>query len=210
MFATTSRGGLIHNSTMMNMENYPMPPSHYLVIDFEATCCDQGSVPREQMEIIEIGAVMVAADDYRIEDEFQRFIRPVRHPKLSPFCKQLTSIQQEDVDNAPSFKAFVAAFKSWLYQYQNFAFCSWGDYDLKQLRQDCLYHHIPNPVTAPHLNVKRLLAARHQLAKKPGLGEAIRLAGLRFEGTAHRGIDDARNIARLLPYIFGELPLCNK
>jgi inhibitor of KinA sporulation pathway (predicted exonuclease) len=28
--------------------------------------------------------------------------------------------------------------------------------------------------------------------------------GLTFEGTAHRGIDDARNMARLLPWIFGD------
>jgi inhibitor of KinA sporulation pathway (predicted exonuclease) len=27
--------------------------------------------------------------------------------------------------------------------------------------------------------------------------------GLRFEGTQHRAIDDARNIARLLPHVLG-------
>jgi len=52
--------------------------------------------------------------------------------------------------------------------------------------------------------VKRLLAERQGLPKKPGLGEAVQLAGLEFTGTHHRGIDDARNIARLLPYVFGE------
>ena len=31
----------------------------------------------------------------------------------------------------------------------------------------------------------------------------MKMAGLQFEGTAHRGIDDARNIARLLPLIVG-------
>lgn len=78
---------------------------------------------------------------------------------------------------------------------------------MKQLHQDCAFHQVPYPISAAHANVKRLMAERQQLSKKPGLGEAIRLAGMKFEGAHHRGIDDARNIARLLPYIFGETRL---
>lgn len=36
--------------------------AHYLVIDFEATCCDRGMVPRHTMAIIEFGVVMADAD----------------------------------------------------------------------------------------------------------------------------------------------------
>lgn len=186
----------------MQNQHTPRAFQHYLVIDFEATCCDNGSVPRHQMEIIEIGAVMVEAHGLRIVDEFQSFIRPVRHPQLTDFCTRLTSIRQRQVDTAPAFGEFVAAFKPWLYQYSEFAFCSWGDYDFKQLQQDCDFHGRPNPITAPHLNVKRLFTERRGLTKKPGLGEAVRQVGLQFAGTHHRGIDDARNIASLLPYIF--------
>jgi inhibitor of KinA sporulation pathway (predicted exonuclease) len=39
------------------------------------------------------------------------------------------------------------------------------------------------------------------LSKKPGLGQALRVAGLEFEWRPHRAIDDARNAARLLPHI---------
>lgn len=34
---------------------------HDLVIDFEATCCDLGTVPRNEMEIIEFGATKIDA-----------------------------------------------------------------------------------------------------------------------------------------------------
>lgn len=182
-------------------------PNNYLVIDFEATCCDRGTVPRDHMEIIEIGAVMVKADGFQVVDEFQCFIRPVRHPRLTAFCTKLTSIQQADVDHAPEFKEAIATFKAWLYQYSDFVFCSWGDYDLKQLLQDCDFHKVPYPISASHFNVKRLLTERQGLAKKPGLGQAVQLAGLEFSGTHHRGIDDARNIARLVPYAFGDARL---
>ncbi len=183
------------------------PPDHYLIIDFEATYCDEGTVPREQMEIIEVGAVMVEASTLRAIDEFQVFIRPVRHPEFTAFCTRLTSIRQQDVDSAPGFAEAMSRFKDWLYRYGNFVFCSWGDYDMKQLKQDCNFHRLPNPIGAPHLNLKRVVAERQQLAKKPGLGDAVRMAGLQFQGNHHRGIDDARNIARLLPYAFGEARL---
>ena len=181
--------------------------AHYLVIDFEATCCDRGTVPRHAMEIIEFGAVMVDAVEFRIVDEFQSFLHPVRHPALTGFCTQLTSIAQADVDAAPSFPECIAAFEAWLSHYRDFAFCSWGDYDRTQLQQDCDFHRIANPITAPHRNIKRLFSERQQRAKTYGLSGAVRAAGLRFAGTQHRGIDDARNIARLLPFVFGDARL---
>jgi inhibitor of KinA sporulation pathway (predicted exonuclease) len=193
--------GLSHRYLALNNKKN-MKTNYYLVIDFEATCCDQGSVPREQMEIIEFGAVMVEARHFQVVSEFQRFVRPVRHPVLTSFCTELTSIQQHDVDSAPLFKDVAAQVKKWLYQYQGFVFCSWGDYDRKQLQQDCAFHRIPNPIGAPHINLKPLMSERFNLSKKLGLGQAIRHAGLEFSGTAHRGIDDARNIARLLPFLF--------
>ena len=176
--------------------------AHYLVIDFEATCCDRGTVPRHAMEIIEFGVVMTDAD-FRVVDEFQSFVKPVRHPVLTAFCTHLTSIRQQDIDAAPTFPDCVAAFKSWLHAYAGVAFCSWGDYDRNQLQQDCDFHRIPNPVSAPHRNVKRLFSERQGLKKTYGLAEAVARSGLPFLGTHHRGIDDARNIASLLPFVFG-------
>ncbi|MBW8808955.1 MAG: exonuclease domain-containing protein [Lysobacter sp.] len=182
-------------------------PAHYLLIDFEATCADDQSLPRTQMEIIEIGAVMVETQTLSVIDEFQSFVRPVRHPRLTGFCTRLTSIRQADVDAAPSFAQMLEAFKPWLYQYRDFVWGSWGDYDLHQLQQDCDFHRLPNPIGAPHRNIKQAFAQAQGLAKKPGLGGAIGMAGLTFAGTHHRGIDDARNIARLMPYALGRATL---
>ena len=57
--------------TEPNLSKY----KHILVVDLEATCCDLQSIPRHQMETIEIGAVMVSTDSLMIVDEFQTFIR---------------------------------------------------------------------------------------------------------------------------------------
>jgi len=33
--------------------------SYFLIVDLEATCSDDGTIPSQEMEIIEIGAVML-------------------------------------------------------------------------------------------------------------------------------------------------------
>jgi inhibitor of KinA sporulation pathway (predicted exonuclease) len=39
------------------------------------------------------------------------------------------------------------------------------------------------------------------------MAEALQIAGLPLEGTHHGGIDDARNIAKMLPYILSRKKL---
>lgn len=172
-----------------------------LIIDLEATCCDQGSVPREEMEIIEIGAVMMDSRSFVVVGEFQRFVRPVRHPVLTLFCRELTRIAQSEVDAAAGFSEVMAALGTWMAGYEDFLFCSWGDYDRKQFQQDCTYHQVEYPFGPHHTNLKaeftRLTGARRQ----PGLSEALKKLGLTFDGQPHRGLDDARNIARIVRYL---------
>lgn len=174
----------------------------YIIVDFEATCCDQNSFPREEMEIIEIGAVALRGKSSEIVDEFQGFVRPVRNGQLTPFCRELTSITQDDVDGAHTFPEVIAAFRRWLDQFENPLFCSWGNYDKKQLHQDCNFHAVSYPFNGPHINIKEQFAKYHNLRRGVGLGRALRIADISFIGTAHRGIDDARNMARLAEYCF--------
>lgn len=187
-------------------ESIEPQPQHYLLIDFEATCADDGSVPRHQMEIIEIGAVMVDAASLAVVGEFQSFVRPVRHPRLTAFCTRLTSIAQADIDAAPGFGEAAAALKAWRGGFAEPVWGSWGDYDRNQLQQDCTFHRVADPVGAPHRNIKRLFAQREGSGRRFGLDAGVKRVGLAFAGTHHRGIDDARNIARLLPYALGRAP----
>ena len=75
-----------------------------LVIDLEATCDDADGLPASDMEIIEIGAVWATVEG-SVLDTFQALVRPVVRPQLTPFCRQLTNIQQADVDGAELFPA---------------------------------------------------------------------------------------------------------
>jgi inhibitor of KinA sporulation pathway (predicted exonuclease) len=178
-------------------------PRHYLVIDLEATCDQPASFPRSECEIIEIGAVVVEARQLQPVDEFQTFIRPVRHPRLTAFCTELTSITQADVDSAPTFPQAVGALGAFLADYRPLLFCSWGAYDRNQLRHDAAHHRVRLPLGSDHLNLKQAFSDRLGTRKRFGMRGALRRAGLPLEGTHHRGIDDARNIAKLLPWCLG-------
>ena len=85
-----------------------------LICDLEATCCNDNSFSHEEMEIIEIGVVAVNNANGEIESEFQSFVRPVRHPTLTEVCRNLTTIRQEEVDQASAFPEVFAAFMSWV------------------------------------------------------------------------------------------------
>jgi 3'-5' exoribonuclease 1 len=190
---------------MSNFKDNCFRFDYFLVIDLEATCCDMKSIPSKEMEIIEIGAVMVRGNDLNIVAEFQTFIKPARHPTLTLFCTELTSITQNLVDTARSFSEEIASLRDWLSDYQNVVFCSWGDYDRKQFIIDATYHQIelPYPIPNRHLNFKQLFTNNQNLKKKYGMKGALELAEIPLVGTHHRGIDDARNIAKLIPYILG-------
>ena len=70
--------------------------------------------------------------------------------------------------------------------------------------QDCRYHQIAFPFPLTAINLKAEFSLRLGQRRRWGLAEALGRAGLSLDGTHHRGIDDARNISRLLPFILGE------
>ena len=84
----------------------------FIILDLEATCTDNRNIYFDN-EVIEIGAVKI--ENKQVIDEFQSFVRPVVNTELTEFCKNLTSINQSDVDNAEIFPNVLDNFLSWCY-----------------------------------------------------------------------------------------------
>ncbi len=174
----------------------------YLVVDLEATCCDRRTLPYVKREIIEIGAVMLNRD-LQVVSEFQRFVKPTIDSQLTPFCMQLTSITQEIVDDAPNYPEAIGDFSQWVAAYPKFVFCAWGDFDRRQIRYECKRHGLVNPIQTTCLNLRTMFGRSQDLPGLFNLNESLKMANLEFTGVPHRGIDDARNIAKLLPFCLG-------
>jgi len=176
-----------------------------LVIDLEATCSNDGSIPSDEMEIIEIGACW-AEQNGVIVDRFQSFVRPAERSVLTEFCSKLTGIQQRDIDAAPIFAVAAEALKVFIdaYTEPSTVWMSWGAYDRKQIELEVARHAVPSPILLPHINAKKQFAKQQRIGKEVGMSRALVMCRLDFIGTHHRALDDAINIARLLPWVLGE------
>jgi 3'-5' exoribonuclease 1 len=169
---------------------------NYIIIDLEATCW-KNVMDFTKMEIIEIGAVKLALDTLEILGEFPRFVRPLDNPLLSDFCAKLTTITQQDVDEAETFDVVFPELLEWIGD-EDYKIVSWGNYDMKQFVIDCQRHNmkLPERFEQEHINLKKEFAKLKQ-RRPTGMKHALRSLGIPLTGTHHRGIDDARNIAKI-------------
>ncbi|MGW2589280.1 exonuclease domain-containing protein [Streptomyces sp. NPDC001515] len=173
-------------------------PGHGLlnVVDIEATCWEGQPPPGAVSEIIEIGLTVV---DLRAGKRLARhrvLVRPARS-SVSAFCTELTGLTPAEVATGLPFAEACrvlaaehgAGVRPW---------ASWGDYDRKQFERQCRATGTPYPFGRRHTNAKIPFTAAHGLRKRPGMAEALRIAGLPLEGRHHSGADDAWNIAALV------------
>jgi len=167
---------------------------NYIIFDLEATCWTDSK--GRQNETIEIGAVLINKKK-EIVKEFEKFIKPKVNPELSDFCKELTSISQENVDNADSFDVVIEEFKNWINIDEKYILCSWGKYDKKQFTVDSELHNLPVKWLKHHISIKHQYYKFKKLKRPVGMMQALRFENLSLDGIHHRGIDDARNIAKI-------------
>lgn len=221
-----------------------MPYRYAIVLDFEATCVEMGAP--DPQEIIEFPSVLVDLTTGEVVDEFEAFVRPLHHPTLSPFCRELTSIRQTDVDEAEPFVSVFARHQAWLAEHgidvnapeprafapeepdltpaadlahmandahtadaevaaghalgRGAVIVTCGDWDLLQM--------LPKQVRTAELTSLPLLYSRWLNIKVPfkalfgparvGMARMLKALDLPLIGHHHRGIDDSRNIARIL------------
>ena len=166
-----------------------------LIVDLEATCCDDKSIKRCDTEIIEIGAVRTNLN-YEIIDKMSVFVKPTKHG-ITPFCTELTSITQEMVDDGVTLEEGLKMVKDRLWT-PDTLFCSWGYYDRNQIKMECEQKNIEYPFDDLHENIKLVVKEKLGLKQKKSLPEILEILGLEFEGNYHRGIDDALNMVKIM------------
>lgn len=168
-----------------------------LVIDVESTCWEPPEVqPKNEIsEIIEIGIAVVNIDTLLIERNDSIIVQPQRS-KVSKFCTKLTTLTQEMVDKGISYQEAMSVLRN-EYNSDNKVFVSWGDYDRKMFERNCNDYGVKYPFGPRHMNLKNSFALLNQLDKEAGLDTALDYLDMKLEGTHHRGVDDARNIAKI-------------
>jgi inhibitor of KinA sporulation pathway (predicted exonuclease) len=168
-----------------------------VVVDIEATCWEVKTPENMTSDIIEIGICLLDVQTGEITANTGIIVKPERST-VSPFCTELTTITQEMVDSQGiPFKEACRLLRK-EYDTQSRPWASFGAYDAKQFQKQCTALDIGYPFGPSHINVKTLFALRNKLTREVGMAGALELLQIPLEGTHHRGVDDAKNIAKIL------------
>ncbi|MFC1439680.1 3'-5' exonuclease [Streptacidiphilus sp. N1-10] len=166
------------------------------VVDVEATCWDGEPPTGAVSEIIEIGLTVVDLARGERVGRHRVLVRPTRST-VSSFCSELTGLTQAEVDTGVAFadacRLLATEHEAWARPW-----ASWGDYDRHQFTRQCSTTGTGYPFGRRHTNAKLVFTEAHGLRKRPGMAQALQIAGLPLEGRHHRGEDDAWNIAALV------------
>ncbi|KAJ7063100.1 ribonuclease H-like domain-containing protein, partial [Mycena amicta] len=200
------------------------PYDAFLVADFEATC-QQGKNFDYANEIIEFPVFLMRwkdknggkASQLEVAAEFHSFVRPSWQPKLSKFCMDLTGITQGEVDVAPEFSTVLRSLRAFLVEQGviektgkhrlKFCWCTDGPWDIAHfIVKQCFISQVPVPewLAGDVLDVRQLVrlhtASRSDRpAGTLNIPTQLTALGLApFLGRQHRGVDDARNLGRIL------------
>ncbi|XP_014468220.1 PREDICTED: ERI1 exoribonuclease 3 [Dinoponera quadriceps] len=176
---------------------------YLLVMDFEATC-EKDQMFRPQ-EIIELPCAVLSTRDWNVKDIFHEYIRPRIHPKLTPFCTELTGIMQDMVENQPSFPDVFSRFCEWLAKRGYFdesdksTFVTCGNWDLKvMLPNQCNLDDIALPD-----QFKQWIDLKHTFSEfvmyyPRSLQDMLARLNLPLQGRLHSGIDDVKNMITVI------------
>ncbi|TPX70925.1 hypothetical protein SpCBS45565_g01540 [Spizellomyces sp. 'palustris'] len=179
------------------------PYDYYCVLDVEATC-DADSNWDYPNEIIEFPVVVIDGRRLEVVGEFQEFVRPLVFPNVTAFCTELTGITQSTVDAADPFPTVLSKFEQWLTQYtrypfSNTLFISDGPWDIRDfIRKQCAHSIMERPPYLQRFVDLRRLYTDFYGRERQNLNGMLQGLGMTFEGRPHCGMDDARNIARIV------------
>lgn len=170
-----------------------------LIIDFEFTMPEGKYSPQNFFpEIIEAG--IVKSVNGEVVETFSSYIRPKKFPKLTKRCKSFLNITQNQVDEGMRFEDFIRKLNE-LDPEKNCTIITWGNMDMKVLKQNCMFNHIPFPFKGEmrdlSLEYKNFFGDR----TLTGLWKAAEEYGDKGTGTHHKALDDALTAYKLFKLV---------
>jgi inhibitor of KinA sporulation pathway (predicted exonuclease) len=178
-----------------------------MVVDLECTCFQEDDLDRprgwkadKDQEITEIGASIVNLPGLEIEATESFLVQP--DGPMGAFCKELTTLTFDAVKDRPRLVGVLDELRAWAksnkFDIQSMPWGSWGDYDRVQLFRECARKGLKYPFGRAHYNIKGMYSMMTGQGKGFGMGKALAQLGMDFDGTPHRGVDDARMTAKIL------------
>ena len=182
-----------------------MKPYYLCVLDFEATCFEHDEKPKHQMEIIEFPSILYRITDktYKFINQFHQYVKPTMNTILTEFCKNLTGIQQDTVNKAQTIDIVYKEHIKWLNinvpdGYEVYI-CTCGHWDLKTM----LPREIKNKKLTSHRYYNKYINVKDEFeyfykTKTSSMTNMLSFLKIELEGRHHSGIDDTKNISKIM------------
>lgn len=166
------------------------------VIDLECLCWEDNNPKKTYAEIIEIGIAQLNCKTLEITKVEQILIRP--EGNVSEYCTNLTGLTWDKLrkEGLPFLGACNRMIKNFGTISRGWA--AFGEGDNAAFKQNCVLKKAPYPLRNNCLDISSLIMLSNGLSERISLQDALTLYGIEFEGTPHKGVDDAYNTAKLL------------
>ena len=161
------------------------------------------SLPNEDREIIQIGAVKIeTTGDMREVDSFQILVRPLKNPILSNYIVNLTEITQEKVEKEGIlFPLALSRFINFIGEHPIDILSNGGDEEV--IEENCQIHNIPFlSIFKKSTDLKIYFSEVLGISRKNCTsGMLPKLFGLNNHEKQHDALGDARSISQSLRYL---------
>ncbi|KAL5738152.1 hypothetical protein ACOSP7_030913 [Xanthoceras sorbifolium] len=186
---------------------------YFLVLDLEG-----------KIEILEFPVLMIDAKTMAFVDFFHRFVRPtqITEQHINKYIEGKYGkfgVDRVWHDTALPFKEVLQQFEAWLIQHclwekelgsclNRAAFVTCGNWDLKtKIPSQCKVSKIKlPPYFMEWINVKDVFYNFYKTKKSEasGMRSMMNNCNIRMSGSHHLGIDDTKNIARVLQHMLAD------
>ncbi len=174
------------------------PFEHDTIIlwDTEYTCwegCDANgwdASKNQFREFIQIAMLKINTRTMEVVGEFLSFVKPLRNPGLSDYCKQLTAISQDDIDGADHFDKVLLKMKEFVGDTVCFSFGR----DFLVLYENLEINGLENPFTDQFVNIKQFFASKGVPIENYTSGTLSTHFGIKLDGHVHDAMDDVKSV----------------
>lgn len=184
----------------------PADYKNYLVFDFEFTTHDSmyGRPRGFFQEVIEVGAVLLTLPEYKSEWRYQTFVKPVFFPRLSVACKNLTMINQDDVNEGVPLEEMLTKLAV-PYQAGETGLVAWGNSDREVVENCCAKYKLPCPFDwSDYIDLAEEYKVFYQHERRISLKHAVEERQIERKGFYHLALDDAENTAFIVARMLQE------
>jgi len=175
---------------------------NYIAVDFEwnQAYCPPSKKKNELIiqldgEIIQIGAVKMDKDT-EVLDTFEADIHPVFYRKIHKKVKELTGIDQSQLNKGDDFKVVIEEFKKWCGD--DHIFLTWGPDDSRIMMQNLIKHNLPTDWMGKWVNLQVIFNMQTGMdTSQVSLKTAIEAFEIPQILHAHNAINDATYTAMI-------------